>query len=85
VERSHGTLSIFLQVVEVGSVVPVADAVEDAEMQFERLLNLIENAPDTGRASVAGHLLHLAITQEIDVKLGTQLLQSLCKRQAVLP
>ncbi len=79
-ECTHRPLSVFLQVVEVGSVIPIGDAVEDAKMQFERLLNLIEDAPDAGSACVAGHLLRLAITEEIDVKLGTQLLQSLRKR-----
>src|SRR6266576_5892928 len=53
-------------------------------MQFERLLNLIEDAPDTIRADVAGNLFHFAITQTVNVKLGTQLLQSAGERQAVL-
>ena len=53
-------------------------------MQFERLLNLIEDPPDTIRADVAGDLFHFAITQKVNVKLGTQLLQCAGERQAVL-
>ena len=54
-------------------------------MQFERLLNLIKHAPDAGPAGVTCKLLGLPVTQEVNVELGTQLLQSLGKGQRIFP
>ena len=45
-----GRCGVLLQVVEVRRVVPVGDAVEDAEMDLHRLLDLIE---DRGGCSAA--------------------------------
>ena len=54
-------------------------------MQFERLLNLIEDATDANPTDVTGKLLRFPVTQKIDVKFRTNQLQSLSKRQSKLP
>src|SRR5690348_3687006 len=85
VKSTNGPLSVFLQVIEVRGVIPVCDAVEDAQMQFERLLNLIEDTTDASPTDVTGKLFRFPVTQKINVKFRTKQLQSLSKRQSKLP
>src|SRR6516225_9342480 len=66
VKRADGTLRIFLQVIEKRRVVPVCDPIEDAQVQFEGLLNLIENTPAACSLDIASYFLCLTITEEVN-------------------
>ena len=84
VESSNGPLGIFLQVVEIRSIVAVGNAIQNAEMKFQRFFDLIENPSEEIRVDVAGHCFHLPVTEEVDIELRPQLFQSLGERHAVV-
>ncbi len=83
-ECTYRPLRVFLQVVEVRCLVPVCDAVEDAQVKFQRFFHLVENAPDARSTNIPSHFFRLAVAQEVNVQLRPQLLESLGESQAVL-
>src|ERR1051326_4557046 len=83
-EGPDGPLGVLLQIVEVRRVVAVRHSVQNAQMNLERLLHLVEDAPDAACRRVAGRLLHLAIAEQVYVELGPDLLQRLRQGHAVI-
>ena len=70
-----GRARVFLQVVEEGRLVARLHAFEDREVQLERLLDRVEDAPDPVRRRVAGELLHVAVGEQVDVEFRPDPLQ----------
>jgi hypothetical protein len=70
VERPDGPLGVLFQVIEVRREEPVADPVENAQVDLEQLLHPVEDASDRRRIVGPGQLAHVAIGDEIDVEFG---------------
>ena len=68
VERAHRALRVMLEIVEVGRVEAVRDASENAQVDLERLLDLVEDPADRRGGRIAGHLLDLAVAEQVDVE-----------------
>src|SRR5580704_1401607 len=83
-KSSDGTLSIFLQIVEIGSIEAVGNAIQNAEMQLQWFFDLIKNPAEKARVDIARHFFHFAVTEKVDVELGPQLFQALGERHAVI-
>ena len=77
---ANGFLRVLLKVVEVRGGVPVGNTVEDAEVQLQRLLNLVENAPHASGLEASGGFLDLAIGQQINVEFRPYPFEGLCQR-----
>ncbi len=76
-EGSNRPLRVRLKVVEIWSGIPVGDAIQNAQMQFQRLLNLVEDPSHTGRFGASRRLFDFAIRQRIDVQFRPHKLESL--------
>src|SRR5580704_6216806 len=81
---SDRTLSIFLQVVEIGSIEAVGNAVQNAEMQLQWFFDLIKNPSEETGVDIARHFFHFPVTEKVDVELWPQLFQPLGERHAVI-
>ena len=78
-----GLLRVLLEVVEERRLVALGDAVEDREVDLQRLLDLVEHAADArrppGRETIASGL---RSASRIDVELGPDALHGLREQQA---
>ena len=85
VEGADRALRVALEVVEVGRLEPLGHALDDAQVDLQRLLDAVEDAADVARhLGVAGDLTHVAPGQEIHVQLGTDALQRARQLRALL-
>src|SRR5205085_808523 len=74
----------LLKVVEIRRVVAIADSIENAEMNLQRLLHLVEDAAHATGGGIAGRLFHVTIAEEIDIELGSDRLESVGEGEAVI-
>src|SRR5688572_14439254 len=74
VEGADGPLGVLQKIREIWRAVAVADAVHDAEVDLERLLDVEEDAPDGRRLVAAGESLDGAIGDQVDVELRPEVL-----------
>ena len=81
-ERADRPLRIFLQVVEERRLEAVLHALEDREVQFQRLLDRIEDAAHDIRCRIAGDLLDLPVGQQIEIELRPDALEHVRQPQA---
>ena len=68
-EGADRALRVLLEVVEERGLVPVADAVENREVQLHQLLDVVEDPPERGRLIAAGQLFDSAIGEQVDIQL----------------
>ena len=79
-----GPLRILLKVVEVRRVIPVGDSVQDAQVEFQRFLNLVEDPPDHAASALPAVFLHFTIAEQVDVQFGTDEFQRLRQCESLL-
>ena len=82
VEGADGPLAVVEQVREIRRAIAVADAVHDAEMDLQRLLDVEEDAPDRGRLFARREGLDGAVGDQVDVELGAEVLDQRCQPRA---
>jgi hypothetical protein len=80
-EGADRTLRIFLEIVEERRVVTVLDAFQDGEMQFQKLLDRIEDSPHHIGFGVSRHLLNVAVGHQIEIKFWAHALDDLGQPQ----
>ena len=76
-ESPDRTLRVLLEIVEEWRVVTVLHTFQNAKMQLQQFLDGIEDPANHIRFRVSGHLLHIAIGHQVEVKLGTDALQDM--------
>src|SRR4029077_1646811 len=76
-EGADRPLRVHLKIVEIRRGIPVRDAVQNAQMDLQRFLNLVEDPPYTGGIRTAGSFLDLAIGEHINIKFRADELQRL--------
>ncbi len=74
-ESPDRTLRILLEIVEEWRVEAILHAFQNAKVQLQKLLNGIEDSADHIGVRVSGHLLHVAIGHQVEIKLGPDPLQ----------
>ena len=67
VEGADGLLAVFLQIGEVGGFIPVVDSVQDAQVDFHELFDIVEDAPDGDCLVASRELGHVPVRQEVDI------------------
>ena len=80
-EGADRPLRVFLQVVEERRVVAILHALEDGEVQFEQLLDRIEDAAHGVRLRISGDLLDLPVGHKIEIELRPHALEHLRQAQ----
>src|ERR671913_135338 len=84
-EGPDGPLGVMEQVGKVWRPVPVVDAVHDAEVDFEGLLHVEEDAADRGRLLARRERLNGPVRDEVDVELGAEILDQRRELRAKAP
>ena len=75
VEGADGSHRVFLEVVEEGGAEAVRHAFKHRQVQLQQLFDRIENAANVLGPCIAGDAFDVTVGQQVNVKLGTQLLQ----------
>ena len=74
VERPDRPLAVIEQIREIWRAVAVVDAVHDAEMDLQRLLDAEEDAPNGGRLFARREGFHRPVGDQVDVELRPEVL-----------
>src|SRR5262249_8190215 len=77
VEGADRTLRIFLQVVEERSLISTLHAFQNGKVQFQQLLDRIEDTAYSGGLRAAGDILDPTVDHEIEIEFRPHSLQNL--------
>ena len=80
-EGPDWTLRILLEIVEERRVEAILHPFQNAKMQLQKLLDGIEDPAHHIGFRASGHLLHVAIGHQIEIKLGTYPLENVGEPQ----
>ena len=82
VERADRPLGVLAQVVEIRRRVPVADPLEDAEVDLQHFLDAIEDTPDRGSCVRPREFADVAVRCQVDIQLRSVAAQQACEQRA---